>query len=417
MKKFVIISTVLLLIAGGIFGYSLKHYIDVMHPFESSSSSKKSSDDTSDDAEETAPTEPNLTPAVDLLSDGGIFSENYGKAKTAVSSMSVEELAGQVILGVCSDLESGAADITQYRLAGYLFESDAFHYLSEDEITEALASMSSSADIAPILAAQEEGGEVTTVSDNGMFPENSYDSPRTILESGNLQDVERTELEKATFLKGLGFNVNFAPVVDMPDSYDQIMYSRALSEDKDIVSDFAKYCAKHIQAKGVSVVLKHFPGYGTVTDAAAAEAALSGAAVIDDRSASDIRENDYEPFKAGAQEGVHFIMVSNVVIENIDPDHTAALSSEIHKELRETVGFTGLIVTDVIDDADYSQYADGNDAAVAALLAGNDLILSRNYSASYSAILAAVDNGVISEDLLRQACTRVLAYKYSAGLI
>ena len=415
MKKFVIISIVLLLAGGAAFGFSLWHYLDVNRPATPDAGQTTPS-------EQTASETPNASdqteaPAVNPAAGGGTFAANYEKAKKAVDEMTKEEMAGQLIVGICSDLQTGTADLTQYKLAGYLFESSAFSYKSGEEIKQGLTDLSSGAKIAPILAAQEEGGEKTTVSDNGSFPENNYQSPRNILAAGGLQEVEKNELQKATFLHDLGFNMNFAPVVDMPNSYDQIMYSRSLSDDPKIVSDFAKYCAKHVQAKGVSVVLKHFPGYGTITDAANYEAQANGTPVIDDRAADVLRSTDYEPFKAGAKDGAHLIMVSNVIVKNLDAAHTAALSQTVHQELRNVVGFGGLIITDVIDDADYSAYADGKNPAVAAVLAGNDLVLSRNYSASYNAILAAANDGTISDELLRETCARILAYKYTAGIL
>lgn len=418
MKKFVIISVILLLIGGAAFGFSLKHYIDVKHPAE-----KQTEEEPEPQEENTGvPEQPQNateapTPEVDVLSSDGIFSANYEKAKKDVADMSDEEMVGQLIVGVCSDMDAGAADIVHYGLSGYLFESSAFTYKTADEIKSGLKELGDGASIKPILAAMEEGGDVTTVSDSGSFPENSYDSPRNILAAGGLQEVEKTELDKATFLKSLGFNVNLAPVVDLTEAYDQIMYTRSLSNDVTTVSDFAKYCAKHVQAKGLSVALKHFPGYGTIPDSASYEAQANGTAVIDTRPAASIRKTDYEPFKAGVKDGAHFVMVSNVVVKNIDAAHTAALSPAIHQELRGTVGFSGLIITDILDDGDYSAYADGKNVAVAAILAGNDLVLVRDYASAYNAILAAVNDGTVSKELLEQTCTRVLAYKYTAKLI
>lgn len=415
MKKFVIISIILLLIGGTAFGFSLKHYIDVK------SEQNKAVEETDTDAEKDADqsedaTETDAAPAKSLA-DSDLFSANYDNAKKAIEDMSDEEMVGQLIVGVCSDTDVGAEDIKNYSLAGFLFDSEAFSGMTGDEVKQSIAAIKKEAKVAPIVAAQEEGGERTTISGSEAFPENVYDSPRNILASGGLQEVEKTELEKATFLKEAGFNLNLAPVVDMPDSSDQIMYSRSLTDDQKIVGDFAQYCSKQVQAKGVSVALKHFPGYGTIPDTANEEAQTNGTAVVDDRKADDIRNKDYEPFKLGAQEGAHFVMVSNVVVKDIDASHTAALSSSVHKELRDLVGFSGLIITDVIDEMDYSAYADGKDTAVAAILAGNDLVLSRNYSTAYTAILSAVNDGTISRELLEQVCTRVLAYKYTAGLI
>ena len=122
-------------------------------------------------------------------------------------------------------------------------------------------------------------------------------------------------------------------------------------------------------------------------------------------------------FKKGVEAGAHFVMVSNVVVKNIDASHTAALSPAIHNELRNTVGFTGLIMTDVLDDADYSAYADGKKPVVQAVLAGNDVILVRNYAAAHADILAAVKSGEITEEQLKNTCTRIISYKYAAGIM
>ena len=66
---------------------------------------------------------------------------------------------------------------------------------------------------------------------------------------------------------------------------------------------------------------------------------------------------------------------------------------------------------------DYSAYADGKKPAVQAVLAGNDMILVRDYATAYSDILAAVNDGTIGEQMLKNACTRVIAYKYTAGIL
>ena len=414
MKKFVIISIILLLIGGGAFAFSLKHYIDVKFPAEESADSQSEEETPDDEAE---PKAEEKTESAEALASDDTFSANYEKAKKDIENMSAEELAGQLIVGVCGDFEAGASDISHYGLAGFLFESDAFAGKTDEENKKGISDVKAGAKIAPIIAAREEGGEVTTASGTDAYADTAFDSPRNILASGGLQEVEKVELDKATFLQGLGFNLNLAPVVDLPDASDQMLYSRSLSDDVSVVSDYAKYCAKHVQAKGVSIALKHFPGYGTVSDEANYAAQEAGTPVIDERKAEDIRKKDYTPFKEGAKEGAHFIMVSNVIVKSIDSTHTAALSSAIHQELRSTVGFSGLIITDVIDDNDYSAYADGKDPAVAAILAGNDLVLSRNYSNAYNAILSAAKDGTISDSRLKEAVTRVLAYKYTAGLI
>lgn len=410
MKKFVIISTALILLAAGFFGYSLYHYMEVSDLLPKKSTA--AADATEAPAEQADATEAPGTLS-DSINDGGIFSANYEKAAAYVENMSKEEMVGQMIVGVCTDTTTAASEINKYALSGMLFKSDNFTYMTSEEVAAAVKGIASEAKTKPILAAQEEGGSYTTVSDLSSFTQYDYNAPRVDFASGGLQAVEKVEDEKTLLLKGLGFNLNLAPVVDLPDSSDQIMYSRALTDDVDTVSAYAEYTAKFNQAKGVSVALKHFPGYGTIPDSAN----TGYSAVTDDRAADTIRSTDYQPFKKGAQAGAHFIMVSNVVVKNIDSAHTAALSPAIHSELRGTVGFSGLIMTDLLDDMDYSAYADGNKTAVAAVLAGNDIILVNDYAAACSDILAAAEAGTISDDMLKNACTRVIAYKYTAGIM
>lgn len=412
MKKFVIISTVLILLAAGAFGYSLYHYMQVtgiLTPQETQVAVQETTGETTAEGASEASAEGEAK-----ASDSeGIFAANMDKAKTYVEKMTTEQMAGQLLLGICADSSTAASEINKYSLAGMLFVSDNFQGMTVEDVTNTLHNVTSQSEIKPIIAAEEEGGSNTTVSDLSSFTEFDFNSPRVDFAAGGLQTVEKAEDEKITMLKSVGFNLNLAPVVDMPDSGDQIMYSRSIGSEVDTVNAYAEYCAKFDQAKGVSVALKHFPGYGTIPDSAV----TGTGAVVDERPAETLRNTDYQPFKKGAQAGARFIMVSNVLVKNLDSTHTAALSPAVHSELRNTVGFTGLIITDVLDDADYSAYADGKKPAVQAVLAGNDMILVRDYASAYNDIVAAANDGTISADKLKEVCTRVIAYKYTVGLL
>ncbi len=403
MKKFAIISVVLILLAAGAFGYSLYHYLDVTGVLKTIGQTA-----TPDQVATEEPTL-NMDSAGDSSEDG-IFSAYAKTAEEYVKGLSREQMVGQLILGVCPDLDTAKTDIESYHLGGYWFSEDNFYYLSKDEIKSELAAVSSGSSVSPILAAREEGGYYTTVSNLDAFSDETYDSPRNLYESSSMDAVRSAEDKKAALLSSLGFNLNLAPVVDMPEEYDQIMYSRSLSSDVEIVSAYAEYVTKAMQDKGVSVALKHFPGYGTIHD-------TTESIVVDTRDAKEIMDKDIKPFKAGADAGAHFVMVSNVVVQNMDKNHTAALSSTIHSVLREEVGFSGVIITDRIDDEDYSGYADGHKVAVQAMLAGNDMIIAGDYKTAYEDILSALTDGTLSEQLISEKCQRVIAYKYANGIL
>lgn len=412
MKKFVIISVILVLVAAGAFGFGLYHYIrteNLLHKEEVEATEAVQETQAAEKPTESIKGKRDDT-AVDT---SDLFAAGAEKAKAAAADMTTEEKVGQLLLGICADSSTAAEEMKKYSLAGMLFTAESFQAMTAEEIPKALADAAKDLKTKPILAAQEEGGPYTTISDLSGFDEYDFNSPRTEFEIGGMQGVQKVEESKINMLKTAGFNMNLAPVIDLASASDQIMYSRSISDDVDAVSSYAEYCAKFDQPKGVSVVLEHFPGYGTIPDSAD----TGVGAVVDDRAADEIRNKDFAPFKKGVAAGAHCVMMSNVVVQNIDSSHTAALSPALHDELRKTVGFSGVIMTDVLDETDYSTYADGNKPAVQAVLAGNDLILVRDYATAYDDILAAVKAGTITEDQLNEACTRVLSYKYTAGIM
>ena len=119
MKKFLIFSLVALLISGGIFAFSLKHYIDV-----TSAPAAKEAAPTEAPATE-APDDAGETPTLDstTANDYGIFSAQYERAQQYVANMTREQMVGQMIIDVVDDNATAVNDINQYSLGGVLFSS------------------------------------------------------------------------------------------------------------------------------------------------------------------------------------------------------------------------------------------------------------------------------------------------------
>lgn len=406
MKKFLTISIVSILVAVIAFSASLYYFIDVT----------KADEETVDQVTPTVavsstemPTE-TLTTIPAEFQDGGIFSSNYEKAYVYMQSMTKEQMVGQLLLGTCPVDETAQTAMTKYALSGYYYTADNFYAMSTDEIKSAIASYQQNASTPMIMAVKEEGGAVTALSDLEAFPEFEFDSPRNTFAQGGLEAVKETEVSKATMLASVGINLNLAPVCDMAEDYTQIMYSRSLGGMVEETSQYVKEVTEVSQNKGVSVALKHFPGYGTIPDS-------YEPVVVDTREASVFTTTDYKPFEAGIDAGAHCVMMSNVLVQSLDPNCISSLSERTHKTLREDLKFTGLIITDNLNKADYSQYADGKDVYVQAVLAGNDLIMVDNIEDAYTAILQGVNDGTISIETLQRACMRVLAYKYTTGIM
>ena len=111
------------------------------------------------------------------------------------------------------------------------------------------------------------------------------------------------------------------------------------------------------------------------------------------------------------------VLVSHNIINCMDPDHPASLSPEVHRILREKLGFTGVIVTDSLEMDAISKYFTDYSPSVAAVLAGNDMICVADYQQTYKDILNAVENGTVDIDLVDHAATRIIAWKMSKGMM
>ena len=405
MKKFLIISTSLILASLILFGISLGHFIKTTN------------------VEEKKPQkpEPTVMPTLEDIDapsakmpqtwqDNGIFSENYDKAYSQVMAMSKEELVGQLIIGYCPTNDEADTAIVNYNLSGYLYTTDNFYGKTMADIKSVIYAHKSKAKIPMIAAVVEEGGRRNTLSDLDAFYEYSFSSPRDNFASGGIEEIKRVEAEKAQMLASVGINMKLGAVCDMASEPNHIMYSRSLGGTVEETSQFATEVTKTSQTKGVSMTLKHFPGYGTLPDP-------NVHVVVDERKSEEFKYTDFKPFMAGIDAGVHAIMMSSVNVKDIAPNYIASLSPYMHTLLRDDMKFTGLIITDNLDAADFSEYSGGKNVYVQAVLAGNDQIIVSNIDAAYNAILSAIDDGTIDLETVQKACTRVLAYKRTAGII
>ena len=111
------------------------------------------------------------------------------------------------------------------------------------------------------------------------------------------------------------------------------------------------------------------------------------------------------------------ILESHNIINAVDSSRPASLSPAVHDILREELGFSGLIITDDLYMDAISQYTQGQEAAVMAVIAGNDLLCCTDYETQYPAVVQAVRNGRISESRIDQSVARILLTKKMMGIM
>ena len=105
------------------------------------------------------------------------------------------------------------------------------------------------------------------------------------------------------------------------------------------------------------------------------------------------------------------MLVSHNIVNCMDPELPASLSSAVHKILREECGFDGIAITDDLAMDAVQAYAEEGAVAVMALQAGNDMVVTTDYRTQIPAVIAAVQEGKLDESLIDNACLRVLRCK------
>lgn len=326
-----------------------------------------------------------------------------------LESMSIEERVGQLFLARCEDA-TALEDIETYHLGGFVLFGGDFDGQTPESMREKLNRYQEAAKLPLLIAVDEEGGTVTRVSRYPAFREMPFPSPRNALKNWGMEGVLTVEEEKCRLLSSLGINVNLGPVCDIATDPNAFMYARSLGQDAEGTSSFVSQVVGLMNSYHIGSALKHFPGYGNNADTHTGMAR-------DSRSLSELENNDLLPFSAGIQAGCGAVLVSHTIVEAMDPDAPASLSPAVHAYLRDTMGFDGVILTDdLVMEAITDAYGAG-EAAVLAVLAGNDLLCSTEYAVQYEAVLAAVLEGRIPFDTLNDAVRHVLGWKMDLGLL
>ena len=331
------------------------------------------------------------------------------RAQELLGGMTLEEKVGQMFIARCPETDAAqlAAD---YHLGGYILFGRDFKDKTAEQVTADIQSCQDAAEIPLLIAVDEEGGTVNRVSSNPNLRSSPFRSPQALYSEGGLELVRSDAQEKCRLLESLGININFAPVCDVSQDPADFIYDRTLGRDAQETSQYVAAVVETMAEEGMGSVLKHFPGYGNNTDT------HTGVA-YDDRPYDTFLTSDFLPFQAGIAAGADMVLVSHNIVSAMDEASPASLSPEVHRVLREDLGFTGVIVTDDLVMDGVRDFAGDDEAAVLAVQAGNDLLCCTDFQTQVPAVLAAVESGEITEEQIDAAVLRVLTMKLRLGIL
>ena len=331
------------------------------------------------------------------------------KEEEILNSMTLEEKIGQLFIVRYENIDE-EDEVKQYQLGGITFYGKDFRYEDKDSIIELINSLQSDVKIPMFMSVDEEGGSVARVSRWYQYRSEIFLSPRDYYEQGGLDLVLQMEEEKAQLLSSLGLNMNLSPVADISDKPGAFMYDRSLGEDAYTTAEFVCRTAKISADYGVGSVIKHFPGHGNNTD-------THFYTTRDTRSLEELKENDLIPFQAAMDEENSAIMIGHTVVEALDDEYPASLSKKVHDYIRNQMSFDGVIMPDALDMDTVSSSFNGENVAVLAIMAGNDILCTSEYKEQYEAVLQAVKDNKISIEQIDESVLRILRWKLQLGII
>ncbi len=304
----------------------------------------------------------------------------------AISGMSLPQLCGQLIV-VGFDGESLPAHVADalslgLRAGAILFRRN----LPSLESTWALCREIANAmpvDIPPLIALDQEGGRVSRLPE----PARVLPAMRKLGQLGDVELVRRAGSIVGRGLLALGFNCNFAPVLDVDSNpLNPIIGDRSFSSDPRVVSQMGLAYAKGLALSGILPCGKHFPGHGdTQLDSHLALPTV-------ERPREQLERIELFPFKEAASQRLPSLMTAHVVYPELDASRTpATLSKPILTDLlRKSWGYDGLVFSDDLTmqavSADYSL----EESAKRAIAAGCDIVLVCHDSEAIERVLEAL---------------------------
>lgn len=216
--------------------------------------------------------------------------------------------------------------------------------------------------------------------------------------------------EVARQCKELGIHINFAPVMDVNSNPNNpVIGDRAFGECPTNVAIKGVAYARGLEDGGVMAVAKHFPGHGDTAE----DSHKTLPSIRHNRER--LKKIELFPFTSYINAGLSGMMIGHL---NVPSLHTqglpATLSNEVGRELlKKQMGFDGLTFTDGMAMKGVTNHSS---MSVKAILAGNDIILGvPNVRKEFQSVKKAVEDSLISPEMLERKVRKILSYKYITG--
>lgn len=328
-----------------------------------------------------------------------------------IKSMSLDEKIGQLIIigfdgtNITEDI---IKTIENLKVGGFiLFSRNLVDENQSLKLLNDLKEANLSNDIPLFLSIDEEGGTVSRLP-------KSFTRLPSAAKVGNKEDKEisyRFGRILGERVKSLGFNMNFAPVLDINSNPNNpVIGNRAFGSTVGSVVDSGISVMLGIREAGLIPVVKHFPGHGD-TDV---DSHISLPKV--DKDIDELDSFEIVPFKEAISEDVDMVMVGHILYPSIDNELPATMSEKIIQGiLREKLGYEGVVVSDDMTMGAIVNKYSLELGVLSFIKAGGDigLVCHGNDTPEkvINKLIEAVEDGSLSEDDIDKKIYRILKLK------
>jgi beta-N-acetylhexosaminidase len=332
-----------------------------------------------------------------------------------IAAMSLEEKIGQLFINMGSSRDEAYLKdaVTRYQFGGVRYNPGP-----AAEVHEQNRILQENSKLPLLIAANTEAGGNGACTDGTMVGYQvkvaATRNPKYAYELGRISGVEAA---------AIGCNWSFAPIVDINRNWrNPIISARAWGEDPDLVLEMSKAYMKGFMESGSVCCMKHYPGDGID------ERDQHLCSTVNTYSCEEWDATFGKVYSGMIEAGVHSVMVGHIMLPSYqrhfhpglkDADLLpATLSKELVTDLlKGKLGFNGLVITDASHMVGLTSAMKRQDLVPAAIAAGIDMFLFYNDpEEDLGYMMDGYKNGVISDERLNDALTRILGVKASLGL-
>lgn len=343
--------------------------------------------------------------------------EQVDKIKKEIDAMDIDEKLGQLLIvgfeGTSIE-EHTRFLIEDLKVGGLIFFKRNIKDMEQVvSLTNGLKELNRKNKIPLFISIDEEGGQVSRLpKEYKRLPESK--------KLGDLND-ENISFQYGELiglrLKTLGFNLDYAPVMDINSNPNNpVIGNRAFGDNPDVVWKNGIEVEKGIKSQNIISAIKHFPGHGDTDMDSHIDLPIIN------KTLEDMRKFEFIPFTKSIENHVDMIMVAHILFPEIDNKYPSTMSEKIIKGiLRDELEFNGVVISDDLTMGAIIENYTLEEATLKFFQSGGDIALIchgiDNPKKTLEYLKAAVEEGELSVETIDEKLYRILSLKDKYNLI